>query len=217
MCGRAAWFPLRRHGLVGGPSPHRRLIRARVVSVAIPDVDGADLLVGWLAGVGGRERRPCDRRTLVGAEGLRFAFMGGCPRPTIRTERRRGSGSGTARRTSSPGTARSSRSSSMSGFLAGGAGRTDRRPPRCSQAATDRGFDAIVVGEYERAFCGSQLTELVSVLNDHDVRVWLPEAGGAVDLDDPAHQALDAARVPIETRSPAGTVPDHRGDASPGS
>jgi DNA invertase Pin-like site-specific DNA recombinase len=53
-----------------------------------------------------------------------------------------------------------------------------------------RGFDAIVVGEYERAFFGSQLVRLAPVLQRHGVALWLPEAGGPVDFDDPAHQAL---------------------------
>lgn len=55
---------------------------------------------------------------------------------------------------------------------------------------TDRGFDAVVVGEYERAFYGDQFVEVVAELAAAGVQVWLPEAGGAVDLDSPVHQAL---------------------------
>ena len=51
-------------------------------------------------------------------------------------------------------------------------------------------FDAIVVGEYERAFCGAQLQQLLPQLTALGVRAWLPEAGGPVDPGDPAHQAL---------------------------
>jgi hypothetical protein len=47
-----------------------------------------------------------------------------------------------------------------------------------------------VVGEYERAFAGGQLNELVRVLRRFGVQLWLPETGGPVDVDDPAHQAL---------------------------
>ncbi|MEV0057642.1 recombinase family protein [Saccharopolyspora shandongensis] len=54
----------------------------------------------------------------------------------------------------------------------------------------DRGFDAVVVGEYERAFHGDQFREVVARLNALDVQVWLPEAGGPVELDSPVHQAL---------------------------
>jgi hypothetical protein len=54
-----------------------------------------------------------------------------------------------------------------------------RRPwlcrPRAAEllaavAAADRGFDAIVVGEYERAFAGDQLAQLLPVLRRHGVR-----------------------------------------------
>jgi DNA invertase Pin-like site-specific DNA recombinase len=57
-------------------------------------------------------------------------------------------------------------------------------------AEQDRGFDAIVVGEYERAFLGHQFVQMAAVFQRHGVQVWLPEAGGAVDMDDPMHQAL---------------------------
>lgn len=53
-----------------------------------------------------------------------------------------------------------------------------------------RGFDAVVVGEYERAFHGDQFWDIVARLNRLGVQVWLPEAGGPVELDSPVHQAL---------------------------
>ncbi|GGM90482.1 hypothetical protein GCM10011609_29360 [Lentzea pudingi] len=55
---------------------------------------------------------------------------------------------------------------------------------------SDRAFDAVVIGEYERAFYGDQFREVVSRLNELGVAVWLPEAGGPVGLDSPIHQAL---------------------------
>jgi DNA invertase Pin-like site-specific DNA recombinase len=57
-------------------------------------------------------------------------------------------------------------------------------------ATPDRGFDAIIVGESERAFTGTQLLRLAPVFLAHGVQVWLPELDGPVDLTDPAHQAL---------------------------
>ncbi|MFJ8967040.1 recombinase family protein [Lentzea sp. NPDC102401] len=57
-------------------------------------------------------------------------------------------------------------------------------------ARSDRVFDAVVIGEYERAFYGDQFREVVSQLNELGVAVWLPEAGGPVELDSPVHQAL---------------------------
>jgi hypothetical protein len=54
----------------------------------------------------------------------------------------------------------------------------------------DHEFDAVVVGEYERAFYGDQFRQVVARLNAAGVQVWLPEAGGPVELDSPVHQAL---------------------------
>ncbi|MFC0861607.1 recombinase family protein [Sphaerimonospora cavernae] len=51
-------------------------------------------------------------------------------------------------------------------------------------------FDAIVVGEYERAFFADQLNELLPWLEERGVQVWLPEAAGAVEMGSPTHQAL---------------------------
>jgi len=42
-------------------------------------------------------------------------------------------------------------------------------------ADPDRGFDAVVIGEYERAFFGDQLTEVLPLLAAHEVQLWLPE------------------------------------------
>ncbi|SDJ26014.1 hypothetical protein SAMN04488074_101917 [Lentzea albidocapillata subsp. violacea] len=57
-------------------------------------------------------------------------------------------------------------------------------------AVPGRDFDAVVVGEYERAFYGGQFRKVVSGLNALGVAVWLPEAGGPVELGSPVHEAL---------------------------
>ncbi|WP_245848391.1 recombinase family protein [Lentzea kentuckyensis] len=57
-------------------------------------------------------------------------------------------------------------------------------------AEPSRDFDAVVVGEYERAFHGDQFREVVTRLNALGVAVWLPEAGGPVELGTPVHEAL---------------------------
>jgi site-specific DNA recombinase len=54
----------------------------------------------------------------------------------------------------------------------------------------ERRFDALVVGEYERAFSGDQFVRLSALLDRLGVQVWLPEAGGPVRLADPMHRAL---------------------------
>jgi DNA invertase Pin-like site-specific DNA recombinase len=57
-------------------------------------------------------------------------------------------------------------------------------------ADPDRGFDAIVVGEYERAFHGTQLLDLAPRFERHGVQLWLPETDGPVNHHSPTHQAL---------------------------
>ncbi|ONI92613.1 hypothetical protein ALI22I_02770 [Saccharothrix sp. ALI-22-I] len=67
----------------------------------------------------------------------------------------------------------------------------------------DRGFDAIVVGEYERGFCGDQFVRMAPLFERLGVQVWLPEAGGRVDMARPAHEALVVmlgARSDLEIR-----------------
>ena len=54
----------------------------------------------------------------------------------------------------------------------------------------DRPFEAVVVGEYERAFHGDQLAHIATLLAAHGVQLCLPETNGPVDLDSPTHQAL---------------------------
>ncbi len=56
----------------------------------------------------------------------------------------------------------------------------------------ERRFDAVVIGEYERAFSGDQFVRMSAMLRCFGVQIWLPEAGGPVDLDDPMHRALVA-------------------------
>jgi DNA invertase Pin-like site-specific DNA recombinase len=44
-----------------------------------------------------------------------------------------------------------------------------------------RGWDAIVVGEYERAFHGSQYAAMAPLFEHYGVQLWMPEVGGRVD------------------------------------
>jgi hypothetical protein len=68
--------------------------------------------------------------------------------------------------------------------------RSARSPARRPQAAAllaaladpDCAFDAIVVGEYERAFYGSQYALMTPLFEHYGVQLWLPEAGGRVDF-----------------------------------
>lgn len=72
-----------------------------------------------------------------------------------------------------------------------------RRPEAAALVAAmadpGRGFDAIVVGEYERAFYGDQYSLMAPLLEHYGVQVWMPEAGGAVDFHSDDHeQAMTA-------------------------
>jgi DNA invertase Pin-like site-specific DNA recombinase len=57
-------------------------------------------------------------------------------------------------------------------------------------AEPDRGFDAVVVGEFERAFAGGEAGRVIEALASFGVQLWLPEADGPLDLDEPEHRAL---------------------------
>ncbi len=49
-------------------------------------------------------------------------------------------------------------------------------------ADPDREWDVVVVGEYERAFYGSQYAMVAPLLQHYSVQLWMPEAGGRVDF-----------------------------------
>jgi hypothetical protein len=51
-------------------------------------------------------------------------------------------------------------------------------------------IDAIVVGEYERAFTGTQFATLYAWCTRHGIQLWLPETGSPVDLSNRDHRAL---------------------------
>jgi len=53
-----------------------------------------------------------------------------------------------------------------------------------------RGFDAIVVGEFERAFYAGQYEQLAPTFAAHGVQLWLPELDGPVDPANELHMSL---------------------------
>jgi DNA invertase Pin-like site-specific DNA recombinase len=48
-------------------------------------------------------------------------------------------------------------------------------------ADPDRGFDAVVIGSYERAFFGNQFSLVAPLFAAAGVQLWLPEVGGPLD------------------------------------
>jgi DNA invertase Pin-like site-specific DNA recombinase len=57
-------------------------------------------------------------------------------------------------------------------------------------ARSDCGFDAIVIGEPQRAFASSQYGLTAPLLWHHGVELWVPEVGGRVDPDSEAHDLV---------------------------
>jgi site-specific DNA recombinase len=67
-----------------------------------------------------------------------------------------------------------------------------RRPQAAALVAhlvdPERGWDAIVIGEYERAFYGSQYASMAPLFEHYGVSLWMPEVGGRVDWHGEDHE-----------------------------
>ena len=53
-----------------------------------------------------------------------------------------------------------------------------------------RGWNALVVGEGQRCWYGSQFSEVAPVLEHHGVQLYVPELGGAYDPRNSSHYML---------------------------
>ena len=53
-----------------------------------------------------------------------------------------------------------------------------------------RGFDAVVIGEPQRAFYGSQFGLTFPVFVHYGIELWVPEVGGRVDPGSDAHELV---------------------------
>ena len=160
---------------------------------ALFEVDDRDVLRGWVGGRGSRRQRAADSSgAAVVVDGLRFAFYGRTSTAEFQDP------------VSSRAWQREMAESVVAGhgvitcefFDVGCSRRVSwaRRPQAAvllAQAQTDdRPFDAVVVGEFERAFTAGQFQQVARALRRHGVMVWLPEAVGPVDLDDTAGRIL---------------------------
>lgn len=56
--------------------------------------------------------------------------------------------------------------------------------------SADRGFDAVVIGEPQRAFYGNQYGLTFPVLVHYGVGLWVPEVGGAIEPESEAHDLV---------------------------
>jgi site-specific DNA recombinase len=67
-----------------------------------------------------------------------------------------------------------------------------RRPRAAALAAQladpERGWNAIVIGEYERAFYGGQYAAMAPLFEHYGIQLWTPELGGRVDYQAEDHE-----------------------------
>ena len=201
-------FPVCREARVTAARRRREALRWRARSPA-----GAR----WRCGRTARGRRQEYR---AGARALRFALYGRVSTEDWHDRRPRGPGSGSRPSPWSAGAGASRRSSSTLGRAGRGVGAAPQAAALVAALADpDRGWDAIVIGEYERAFCGAQYALMAPLFEHYGVQLWMPEAGGRVDYaSEHDEQAMTCWACRRSERSPApasGSAP--RWPSRPGS
>ena len=163
---------------------------------------GGDVLAAWAEGLAGR-------RAVVRSRGcLRFAFYG-----RVSTEDWQDPESSRARQLAQAVMLVAGRGVIAAEFFDTGHSRVlpwARRPQAAALVAQladpDRGWDAVVVGEYERAFCGSQYALMAPLFEHYGVSLWMPEVGGRVDWHAEDHEdtmlalGLSSKREIVRTR-----------------
>jgi site-specific DNA recombinase len=147
---------------------------------------GGDVLALWAERTGRR------RAGLPARGGLRFAFYGRVPAGDWQdpvTSR--------ARQGEQAGVLVAGHGRIAAGFFDSGHSRSlpwPRRPQAAALVAQladpGRGWDAIVIGEYERAFSGSQYAAMAPLSGHYGVQLWMPEAGGRVDWRAGDHEQM---------------------------
>lgn len=70
-----------------------------------------------------------------------------------------------------------------------------KRRPKATEllhlfADARRGFDAVVVGEPQRAFAGNEFGLVFPLFQHHGIELWVPEIGGRVDPGSEAHDLV---------------------------
>jgi site-specific DNA recombinase len=130
------------------------------------------------------ERSGCRRGAALGSGGLRFVFYG-----RVSTEDWQDPDSSRARQREQAGALTRGHGVIVAELFDVGESRAvawARRPQAAVLVAAladpDRGWDAIVIGEYERAFYGSQYALMAPLFEHYGVQLWMPEAGGRVDF-----------------------------------
>jgi hypothetical protein len=147
---------------------------------------GVDALAAWAQRSGGGRAGGAERG------GLRFAFYG-----RVSTEDWQDPVTSRARQLAQAGALVAGHGRIVAQFFDTGQSRTlawPRRPQASAVVAAladpDRGWEAIVIGEYERAFYGAQYASMAPLFEHYGVGVWMPEAGGRVDPGAEDHEQL---------------------------
>ena len=131
---------------------------------------GRDRLLAWAERAG---RRPAAE---PGRGGLRFVFYG-----RVSTEDHQDPVTSRTRQRDQARTLVAGHGQIVAEFFDVGQSRTlawARRPQAAALVAEladpERGWDAIVIGEYERAFCGSQFASMAPLFEHYGVQLWMP-------------------------------------------
>ena len=139
---------------------------------------GMDGLAAWAEGTGRHRAGNAVR------DGLRFAFYG-----RVSTEDWQDPVTSRARQREQAEALVRGHGHVVAEFFDAGQSRTvawGRRPQAAALvgqlADSGRGWDAVVIGEYERAFYGSQYAAMAPLFEHYGVQLWMPEAGGRVDF-----------------------------------
>jgi hypothetical protein len=87
-----------------------------------------------------------------------------------------------------------------------------------------RGLDAIVIGEYARAFYGGQYPAMAPLFEHYGIQLWAPEVGGAIDFQAERHEQMmltlgwqskrEITRTKIRVRTAMATQPETRAATS---
>ena len=148
---------------------------------------GKPRAVGLLAWAQGTGRRPA---AVPGRGGLWFAFYG-----RVSTEDYQDPVTSRARQRDQAGALVAAHGRIVAEFFDIGQSRTlawARRPQAAALVAEladpDRGWNAVVIGEYERAFCGSQFASMAPLFEHYGIQLWTPEVGGRVDFGAEDHE-----------------------------
>ena len=143
-----------------------------------PRRDGGDALAVWAERTG-RGRAGGHERG-----GLQFAFYG-----RVSTEDHQDPVTSLARQQAQAAALVAGHGRIVASFFDIGQSRTlawARRPQAAALvtalADPDRGWDAIVIGEYERAFYGGQYSSMAPLFEHYGMQLWMPEVGGRVDF-----------------------------------